>query len=425
MGKNRAPSSWLKSAADDCSASSAAGESKNGTLKRGKSRPKTMAELADKHQLYHQAVQKPRKEVKNLDTIYRTLSARYLDHLAKPGHKARNRPAQRRSRATSDDRCSQDDGSSSVFGGHRRHALSMREDFCGTAVLCAEWVRTSPSPERRAYGVDIDKSVIDYAHENTLGQSHHGASISARTRLICADVMDVRGVDNEEVEEEDGLVLPKVDIIASLNYAMCYFHQRRDLVRYLRHSLRNLNDFGLLFCDIFGGVEATRSGISNIRDLGTFKYYFNQHSYDLARNTVRFSLGFKMSDGSVLRNCFSYEFRVYSICELKEAMLEAGFDDVSVWINSRKEDTADDDSGRGSDNENTGALAENGCSKSSSDVEEGSDQDDGDSEDEDGGIRSSQGDFVAFTELTSRIEMPYAFNAYVVGVKLPCHDADA
>ncbi|KAJ2800901.1 hypothetical protein H4R20_003886, partial [Coemansia guatemalensis] len=238
--------------------------------KASKQRPKTMAEMADKHQLYMQAVQNPRKEVRNLDSIYRTLSARYLNHAE---HQKDDDP---------------------LFY-QRRGAMTLREDFCGTAVLCAEWVRARSVPDRRAYGVDIDAEVIDYAWKHVLYSSD--SDNDSRARVICGDVMDVHARDTAP-GSSDIMWIPRVDVIAAFNFSVCYFHQRNDLVRYLQHSLANLNDFGLFFCDIFGGSEITQPLVSRVRDLGSFKYLFRQHNYDLCTNTVQISLGFKMKDGS-------------------------------------------------------------------------------------------------------------------------------
>ncbi|KAJ2831005.1 hypothetical protein J3B01_005518 [Coemansia erecta] len=88
-----------------------------------------------------------------------------------------------------------------------------------------------------------------------------------------------------------------------------------------------------------------------------------------------------MKDGSMLKDCFTYKFRIYTLCELKEAMLEAGFNSVGVWIATK-------DEANNSDN---------------------------DSSEEDG----NKDEFGGFTEMNSAMEMPHSFNAYVVGVKLP------
>ncbi|KAJ2537542.1 hypothetical protein EV175_006690 [Coemansia sp. RSA 1933] len=91
-----------------------------------------------------------------------------------------------------------------------------------------------------------------------------------------------------------------------------------------------------------------------------------------------------MQDRSILKDCFTYDFRVYSLCELREAMLEAGFDDVCVWISVKNSSDSLDDS-----------------------------------EDEGGDEKCSSPDFSDFEELVSPAEMPESFNAYVIGVKLP------
>src|SRR5512138_2796465 len=47
-----------------------------------------------------------------------------------------------------------------------RKPLSLREDFCGTALLCAEWVKSSK--QRSATGVDIDRGVLKWGKEHNL-----------------------------------------------------------------------------------------------------------------------------------------------------------------------------------------------------------------------------------------------------------------
>ncbi|MCK5386356.1 MAG: class I SAM-dependent methyltransferase, partial [Gammaproteobacteria bacterium] len=75
----------------------------------GQNKP-TMAEQADRHTLYQESVQFPEAEV---------------DFMSKTFQKLRG-----------------------------RKALSMKEDFCGTAYLATEWCKSDP--ERTAIGVDFD-----------------------------------------------------------------------------------------------------------------------------------------------------------------------------------------------------------------------------------------------------------------------------
>ena len=78
---------------------------------------KTMAQQADKHACYQLSVQDPKHEITNLRNIYLELSSK----------------------------------------DYREPPKVLREDFCGTAILCDAWV--SRDVERQAIGVDIDPEV--------------------------------------------------------------------------------------------------------------------------------------------------------------------------------------------------------------------------------------------------------------------------
>ena len=82
----------------------------------------TMAERADIHELYEEAVQNVETEVEFLLEIFRDLRG--------------------------------------------RDAQSFREDFCGTASTSCEWVRSGSS--RYAVGVDIDADVLNWERQNRI-----------------------------------------------------------------------------------------------------------------------------------------------------------------------------------------------------------------------------------------------------------------
>jgi len=66
----------------------------------------------------------------------------------------------------------------------KRTAMTLREDFCGTAALACEWV--SRSPKRQAWGVDIDQPTLDWGMEHNIPYLDEKAG---KLELICADVM--------------------------------------------------------------------------------------------------------------------------------------------------------------------------------------------------------------------------------------------
>src|SRR5687767_13145156 len=47
-----------------------------------------------------------------------------------------------------------------------RAAKSLREDFCGTALLCAEWVKSRP--DRTAVGVDLHAPTQEWGRRHNL-----------------------------------------------------------------------------------------------------------------------------------------------------------------------------------------------------------------------------------------------------------------
>src|SRR3954453_3237731 len=57
-----------------------------------------------------------------------------------------------------------------------RKPTSLREDFCGTALLSAEWVAKEG---RTAFGVDTDRDVLAWGAEHNLAPlGHRAASLS-------------------------------------------------------------------------------------------------------------------------------------------------------------------------------------------------------------------------------------------------------
>ena len=80
------------------------------------------AETADRHSLYQESVQCPEHEVELLTRLFKR-------HTGRP-------------------------------------PVTLREDFCGTALLCAEWIHSDPA--RSATGIDLDADVLSWGHKHNL-----------------------------------------------------------------------------------------------------------------------------------------------------------------------------------------------------------------------------------------------------------------
>ncbi len=236
---------------------------------------RTMAEQADRHDLYEKSVQAVDAEVEFLDETFRALRG--------------------------------------------RDAISFREDFCGTASAACEWVRSGDS--RFAIGVDNDQEVLEWGREHRVGELQE--SDRARVRLMEADV---RTVQTESV-----------DIIGAFNFSYFMFETRSELREYFLRCREALNDDGILFLDAFGGPE----GISVQKEktkFDGFTYVWDQAEFHPVTNHMVCHIHFKFPDGSRMRRAFTYEWRIWSLPEIRELLLEAGFSSARVYWEGEDEE---------------------------------------------------------------------------------------
>src|SRR5690606_4628723 len=112
-----------------------------------------------------------------------------------------------------------------------RDPISFREDFCGTASAACEWVRTDP--RRYAIGVDIDEETLEWGRANRIGRLPEADR--ARVKLLNDDVMNV--------------VTDPVDVAVAFNFSDFCFTTRDEMCAYFRRVREALNDDGLFFLD--------------------------------------------------------------------------------------------------------------------------------------------------------------------------------
>lgn len=203
-----------------------------------------------------------------------------------------------------------------------REARTFREDFCSTAALATAW--TLRHPENRAWGVDLDPEPLAWARERRLPFVREAGE---RVTLVRGDVRRARK--------------PLVDVACALNFSYWVFHERKDLVAYLRAACAGLSRNGVLVLNAFGGrqaerplVERTRKAASNGPDgepVPGFTYVWEQKRFEpLTRNLLAY-IHFELRDGTKLQKAFVYDWRMYTLPELREAALEAGFKSFEVW----------------------------------------------------------------------------------------------
>ncbi len=236
-------------------------------MSRTARRPRLTAAAADPHLLYENAVQNPEAEVEFIDRAF-----------------------------------------AAAYG---RLPRDLREDFCGTLNLGCCWIRRRP--DNTALGVDLDGPTLDWGREHNVLPL--GAA-AARATLVQDDVRRVSG--------------PPVDVLAATNFSWWCFHGRAELKGYLENCRRSLRDEGMLMLDIFGGSEAQVLQFEE-RDCDGFTYVWDQDAFNPITHEYVCRIHFRFPDGSELTDAFVYHWRLWSIPEVRDLLLEAGFSRVDVY----------------------------------------------------------------------------------------------
>jgi len=213
---------------------------------------------------------------------------------------------------------------------NRREPRLFREDFCSTAALATAWAQRHPA--NRSWAVDLDAEPLAWARAHRLPYVREAAK---RVTLVRADVRRPQK--------------PLVDVACALNFSWWVFHRRADLLAYLRAARAGLRPGGVLVLNAFGGTRAerelserTRKPASNAPD-GTavppFTYVWEQAAFNAVDRRLLAHIHFEFRDRPRLARAFTYDWRMWSLPELHEAVLEAGFADFEVWSegwNSRR-----------------------------------------------------------------------------------------
>jgi hypothetical protein len=199
-----------------------------------------------------------------------------------------------------------------------KEPATLREDFCGTFSICCEWVKLAN--RNRAYGVDLDSEPILY------GLTHHVPKLQPPQR------------ERVKVLQENVLNpgLPKADLIAAMNFSHFIFKERAMMKSYFHNCFATLNPGGLLVVDAFGGSQCQEANEEETEHKD-FSYYWDQESFDPVTNHAMFHIHFKLKGQKKLEKVFSYDWRMWSLPELREMMHESGFRKTHVyWEGSNK-----------------------------------------------------------------------------------------
>ena len=203
-----------------------------------------------------------------------------------------------------------------------RKAKLLREDFCGTANTSCEWVRRRKTNE--AIGVDLNEEVLAWGRKNKIGKLTKEQA--KRITLMTGNVMTA----------DTG----KIDTVLAMNFSYWIFEDRPIMIKYFKRIYNTLVDDGILFLDAFGGYEAYQE-MKEATEHDKFTYIWDQSGYNPVTGHCVCHIHFKFKDGSKINKAFTYEWRLWSLPELTEMLIEAGFKATVYW------EGTDDDTGEG------------------------------------------------------------------------------
>ena len=201
---------------------------------------------------------------------------------------------------------------------------TLREDFCGTFAICCEWARLNKS--FKAVGVDLDPEPVEY------GKAHYLTQLTDEEQSR----VDIRleNVLNPE--------LPKADVTVAVNFSYFIFKKRQELLTYFKNALDSLKDDGLFMVDCFGGSQCQEPNEEKTKH-DSHNYYWDQDYFDPVGNHGVFYIHFKPKGGTKHKKVFTYDWRMWSIPEVRDIMEEAGFKKTHIYW----EGTEDDGEGDG------------------------------------------------------------------------------
>lgn len=243
-------------------------KSKGKGSKHAKAKKPTLAQQADRYKLYQKSVQDADHEISFFDKAYR----QYF----------------------------------------KKAPQILREDFCGTFAVSCAW---AAKRGRSAIGIDLDPEPIEWGKKHNLAKL--GPKAQQRVTLLEQDVRSV--------------TTPKAHVLAAQNFSFWIFKTRPALREYFEYARKNIAKDGIMVLDMMGGSDCFIENHEDTRQMGKFEYAWEQATHNPITMDATFHIHFRFPDNSELKQAFSYDWRFWSIPEVRELLAEAGFSQTDVF----------------------------------------------------------------------------------------------
>jgi hypothetical protein len=165
-----------------------------------------------------------------------------------------------------------------------------------------------------AYGVDLDPEPLK------MGLSRHFSKLSksqqARMHYLQKNVLKVK--------------TPAIDVVCAFNFSYFIFKSRKQMLQYFKSVRKSLNKQGVFFLDIFAGPESQKL-VTDTKKLNGLTYYWECQHFNPFTHECTFAIHFKDAKGKKHNNVFTYDWRFWTMPELRDLLIEAGFSKTVVY----------------------------------------------------------------------------------------------
>ena len=207
-----------------------------------------------------------------------------------------------------------------------REAQHLREDFCGTAALAAEWI--SRGDQYTCEGFDLDPEPIEWGKRNNFQKLGDAAE------RMTFHLKDVRSLSDR-----------RPDVVTAQNFSYQCFFERADMKSYFQSIYDDLAEDGIFVMDMYGGPDSFNE-LEEVRELDNgVDYVWDQMEYWPATGRYECAIHFRFRDGSEMTEAFRYSWRMWSMPEIKDILREVGFKSVDGYFEGSDEDDPEEGNG--------------------------------------------------------------------------------
>ena len=164
------------------------------------------------------------------------------------------------------------------------------------------------------------------------GDAHNLAELSAQQRqriqLLNEDVMSAS--------------ITNLDVVLAMNFSYFIFMERDLMIQYFKTVRQSLQANGVFFLDAFGGYEAAKELIEE-RECDGFTYIWEQASFNPINSQMQCYIHFVTEEGVRMDKAFDYYWRIWTLPEIIEMLLTAGFKTAEVYWEGTDEKTGEGD----------------------------------------------------------------------------------